>query len=126
MSQFDCYWSEEAWRQANDPTYQDRLPMYGLVTKWPEEGESVVHAQVDGESYYWRAVKAFAQFVSNQPKHGKQIADVYWQGDPSCWYAHQVAYIAGNLPESEIPAEWKDRFAQLPILNTKSNDQIQG
>ena len=119
MSQFDCFWSEEAWRQANDPSYQDRFEVNGLVTKWPQEGESLVHAKVDGESYYWRAVKAFSNFVGNQPKHGKQISDVYWTGKADCWYAHQVAYITGELPESEIPTDWKDRFANLNQIQIK-------
>ncbi len=115
---FDSYWSEEAWRQHNDPTYQDRFPTYGLVTKWPEPDESVVRADVDGVTYYWRAVSAFSNFVGNQSKHGKTIDNVGWQGQPRCLYAAQVAYIKGDLAQSEIPEQWTSRFSNLNQLNS--------
>ena len=118
MSQFDCYWSEEAWRQYNDPMYQDRLPRYGLVTKWPEDGESVTHAKVNGESYYWRSPRAFSNFVDPQEKPGKEITDVRWIGKDDCFYAAMVAYIAGDLAMQDIPDNYKATFSKLYTLKT--------
>lgn len=116
MSQFSDHWSEEAWRAGNDPAYQNRFSTYGVVTKHPHDDESVVHAKVDGESYYWRAVKAFSTFVGNRDRHGKKITEVYWQGNQVCYYAAQVEYIAGRLKDEEIPEEYKEAFTKLARL----------
>ncbi len=116
MTQFDSYWSEEAWRQYNDPAYQERLPRFGLVTKWPEDGESVTHAKVNGESYYWRSPKAFSNFVGNRERHGKTITDIRWIGETDCIYAAMVAYIAGEIHMDDIPQDYQKTFSNLYTL----------